>query len=234
MKPQRKPSRADPSRPREDGYAYKKAFYRSETVARDYDFHRLGSKQRQRRDGRKWRAIEHALSLTNDVRTVLDMPCGTGRFTGRLAREGYRVVGADISEQMMLEARGKTGDEKGLLGFIQADGEALPFRDGALDCVVCIRFMFHVDPATRVRILREMGRVSPRWQIVDYRHRYTLRWVKWRLMQALGWTRRTLARVSRAEMEREFRQAGLTIRKIVPVRRGLSDKWVVLSERRSD
>ena len=53
---------------------------------------------------------------------------------------------------------------------MQANAEHLPLRNDSLDCVVCIRFMMHVDPATRVRMLREFHRVSRRWVIIDYRH----------------------------------------------------------------
>ena len=39
----KKPGKSDPSRPREDGYDYKRDFYRSAQVADDYDFHRFSS-----------------------------------------------------------------------------------------------------------------------------------------------------------------------------------------------
>jgi SAM-dependent methyltransferase len=226
----RRPSRSDVSRPREDGYAYKKQFYRQADVAADYDFHRFGSPERQRRNRRKWRAIARALELAGDVRSVLDLPCGTGRFTGALAARHAAVVGGDISLEMLQGARAKAGPADALLGFVQADAETLPFGDAAFDCVVCIRFMFHVDRATRVRILREMRRVSRRWLVVDYRHRYTARWLKWRLGSALGLTRRRLDRVTRRELGDEFRAAGLTVRRVIPVARAFSDKWIVLGE----
>lgn len=36
--------------------------------------------------------------------TVLDLACGTGAMSLLLAKRGYRVIGADISEQMLTEA----------------------------------------------------------------------------------------------------------------------------------
>src|SRR5688572_10118823 len=100
----KKPGKEDPSRPREDGYEYKRDFYRSAAVADDYDFHRFSSPERQKRNARKWAAIRKALSATTGVRTILDLPCGTGRFTGGLAREGYEIVGSDISLEMLQKA----------------------------------------------------------------------------------------------------------------------------------
>lgn len=40
--------------------------------------------------------------------TVLDLACGTGSMSLLLAQRGYRVLGADISEEMLTEAATKT------------------------------------------------------------------------------------------------------------------------------
>jgi SAM-dependent methyltransferase len=227
----RRPGKHDVSRPRGSGYAYKKKFYRQADVADDYDFHRFGSPERQRRNVRKWRAIQAALREAASVRSILDLPCGTGRFTGGLARQGYVVVASDISREMMAKAAGAPdGTNPNVTGYVQADAEALPFRAGAVDCVLSIRFMFHVDPATRVRILREMGRVTRRWLIIDYRHRYTLRYAKRKLLARLGLGLPPAERVSSAGLAAEFEQAGLSLRKVIPVTRWFSDKWIVVGE----
>jgi ubiquinone/menaquinone biosynthesis C-methylase UbiE len=239
----KKPGKSDPSRPREDRYEYKRDFYRSDSVAEDYDFHRFSTPERQKRNVRKWAAIRKALALTTGVRTILDLPCGTGRFTGALAREGYEVVGSDISFEMLKKAASLEdaqrpnpqpgeGAQRAICGYVQANAEHLPLRSDALDCVVCIRFMMHVDPATRVRILREFHRVSRRWVIVDYRHKYTFRYVLTHTFGKLGLGRSPLSRVSRRDLEQEFRDAGFAIRSVIRVSAPLlSDKWVVLAER---
>jgi SAM-dependent methyltransferase len=233
----KKPGKSDPSRPREDGYDYKREFYRSAQVAEDYDFHRFSTPERQKRNARKWAAIRKALAGTTGVRTILDLPCGTGRFTGALAREGYEIVGSDISHEMLVKAASvavgtKAGAGGEVRGYVQANAEHLPLRDDSLDCVVCIRFMMHVDPATRVRMLREFRRVSRRWVVVDYRHKYTFRYVLTHTFGKLGLGRTPLSRVSRADLEQEFRDAGFAIREVVRVSTPLlSDKWVVLAER---
>ena len=234
----KKPGKSDPSRPREEGYDYKREFYRSAKVAEDYDFHRFSTPERQKRNARKWAAIRKALSAATGVRTILDLPCGTGRFTGALARDGYEMVGSDISLEMLQKAASiDTGTTSGgkpteVRGYVQANAEHLPLRSDSLDCVVCIRFMMHVDPATRVRMLREFHRVSRRWVVVDYRHKYTFRYVLSHTFGKLGLGRTPLSRVSRKDLEQEFRDAGFAIREVVRVSAPLlSDKWVVLAER---
>jgi SAM-dependent methyltransferase len=233
----RKPGKSDPSRPREDGYEYKREFYRSPQVAEDYDFHRFSTPERQKRNARKWAALRKALALAQGARVILDLPCGTGRFTGALARQGHEVVGSDISMEMLQKAAGITAgkdgsQQPGIRGYLQANAEKLPLRDASLDCVVCVRFMMHVDPATRVRILREFNRVSRRWVIVDYRHKYTFRYVLTHTFGKLGLGRPPLSRVSGRDLRQEFRDAGLAIRAVVRVSTPLlSDKWVVLAEK---
>ncbi len=113
---------------------------------------------------------------------------------------------------------------------MRADAEALPFRSKSADCLMSIRFLFHVDPDTRRRMLREFGRVSRRWIIADYRHKYSFRYGVWKLSRMLGLTRRPFERVSVKSMKSEFEDAGLRVVKIFAVRRWLSDKWVVLAE----
>ena len=226
-----KPSRDDPSKPKEHGYAYKKQFYQSPEVAADYDEHRFRTPKRMRRNERKWNAIQKALALAEGVKTVVDLPCGTGRFTGHLARAGYQVVGSDISSEMMQQAaKLPSVKHENIRGYVRADAESLPFRTKSADCVMSIRFLFHVDPQTRRRMLREFGRVSRRWIIADYRHKYSFRYGVWKLTRALRLTRRPFERVSVRSMKSEFEDAGLRVVKIVAVRRWLSDKWVVLAE----
>lgn len=229
----KRPGKSDPSRPRKDGYDYKRDFYRSPQVAEDYDFHRFSTPERQKRNTRKWAAIRKALQLTTGVRTILDLPCGTGRFTGAMAREGFEIVGSDISLEMLVKAASTAdGRQSAIRGYVQANAEHLPLRSDSLDCVVSIRFMMHVDPRTRVSMLREFGRVSRRWVIVDYRHCYTFRYVLTHTLGRLGFGRPPLSRVSRKELEAEFAEAGFAIRNVIRVSTPLlSDKWIVLAER---
>ncbi len=212
-------------------YAIRREFYQDAAVASRYDSHRFEG-ARSRRNRAKWRAISRALERAGDVRDVLDLPTGTGRFVGSLLDAGCAVTGADISREMMGVARAKTPGRERLRGFVQADAERLPFRDGAFDCVASIRFFMHLTPEVRRSVLREFARVSRRWVIVDYRHRGSLRNVLRRWGHALG-LRRDAAqpRVGRADVEAETGAAGLRVISVFVVTPVFSDKWVVLCEK---
>lgn len=88
-------------------------------------------------------------------RRVLDVGCGTGLLTARLARElpGASVVGCDFSDGMLAHARA----HRGPLGWVQGDAERLPFRDRSADAIVSTE-AFHWFPDQR-RALAEFRRV---------------------------------------------------------------------------
>jgi ubiquinone/menaquinone biosynthesis C-methylase UbiE len=90
---------------------------------------------------------------------VLDLPCGTGRFTGFLLSRGYRVLGADIAPEMIRIAQEKAQGAHGVVGWTVADGTRLPLGDKCVDAVLVVR-LFHLIPAgVRPVIYRELARV---------------------------------------------------------------------------
>src|SRR5438046_9467298 len=68
-----------------------------------------------------------------EIRRVVDLGCGTGRFTGLLADVyGTSVVGVEPSSRM-LTGREPLAAARGT--FLAATAEALPLATGALDLV---------------------------------------------------------------------------------------------------
>jgi len=86
---------------------------------------------------------------------VLDLGCGPGNLLERL--EGGRVVGFDLSDYLLAQARARV---QGRAGFevIKGDAERLPFPDGSFDRIVCSEVLEHVEKPEQV--LREMRRVA--------------------------------------------------------------------------
>ena len=52
-----------------------------------------------------WSSYIDALLQKADAKSVLECACGTGGITIPLAKKGYCIVGTDISEDMLMEAR---------------------------------------------------------------------------------------------------------------------------------
>ena len=85
---------------------------------------------------------EFALAdLQNDA-TVLDLSCGTGLFTRRIAKalpEDARFIAADYSEAMLIEAKRRLLLDKptGFPDLVRVDVAKLPFASGSIDAIHC-------------------------------------------------------------------------------------------------
>ena len=69
-------------------------------------------------------------------RKILDIGAGTGFLSIMLAELGYRVVGIDISEEMMERAKKKAQDMGVEAEFKPGDAENLSFETGSFDAIV--------------------------------------------------------------------------------------------------
>ena len=68
-------------------------------------------------------------------KTVLDLACGTGSMSVLLAERGYRVIGADISEEMLSVAAEKARRARLAIPFIRQDMRKLSLHH-SVDAVV--------------------------------------------------------------------------------------------------
>src|SRR5262245_31009546 len=97
---------------------------------------------------------------------IVDVGCGTGRFTFPLAeRFAAHVIGIDPSETMLAAARQKT--TTGSVEFRQAPAEHLPLADGTADIVFMSMMLHHLNDRAAAaresrRILAPKGRVYVR------------------------------------------------------------------------
>ena len=205
----------------------KREAWRDACVAREYEARRFATplaRLKHRRDAALVLALLHR---ARNVRSVLDLPCGTGRLLPALAGAGYRAVGADVALEMMraglaLRPRGAP--------LVQGDAEKLPFRSAAFDAVVSLRFLFHLAPEARRRSLAEMRRVSKDGLVVgEVRYRATWKQLGRWLRSRVGLAARYRPAAGRAEIEAELAGAGLELVELRPVSRLFSDKAFFLA-----
>ncbi len=83
--------------------------------------------------GAGWMEVaEESLRMLGQPARLLDVGCGTGRFTVLASqRLGARSWGIDPSEEMLAQARRREG--AGRVGWKLAEAEHLPFKDGWFD-----------------------------------------------------------------------------------------------------
>ncbi len=135
-----------------------KEWYQADDVAASYDDKRF-SEGGEYIDYREKQAVLSALGPVEDKR-ILEVACGTGRFTVTLAQAGADIIGLDISSAMLAEGRKKAAslDVDDHVEFMLGDAARLPFPDDHFDAVFAMRF-FHLADRP-VTFLRELRRVS--------------------------------------------------------------------------
>lgn len=96
---------------------------------------------------------------------VLDVGCGTGNFSLKLARQGVLVTGIDISEEMLAIARSKAAQNPELkMEFKWMDFNQLDFEDECFDGVIsmtALEFAQDLDHvyAEMYRVLKPGGQL---------------------------------------------------------------------------
>jgi len=103
--------------------------------------------------------IEH-LPLQPDDH-ILDVATGTGFTAFALSAQAGRVIGLDLTWEMLVEAQ-RLRDSIANIDWIQGDVEGLPFGDGTFSIVTCRRSAHHFPHLDRaldemLRVLRPRG-----------------------------------------------------------------------------
>ncbi len=140
-------------------------WYQASDVAEEYEDKRFSGGGRLI-DRREKRAVLEAVAPV-EGRSILEIACGTGRFTTLLAEQGADIVGLDISEPMLAQGRAKarSAGVADTLEFLRGDAGRLPFPDDHFDAVVAMRF-FHLAP-TPEAFIAEMRRVTKDLVVFD-------------------------------------------------------------------
>ena len=116
----------------------------------------------------EYRLMREALALPPGA-SALDVGCGTGYFTRRLASDGYDVTGVDASAEMTGYARSHgTGRERYVIG----DARRLSFPDRHFDACVAITSLCFIREQEQA--LAEMMRVTRRRIVLGLLNRHSL------------------------------------------------------------
>jgi ubiquinone/menaquinone biosynthesis C-methylase UbiE len=155
-----------------------------------------------------WREQRIMTQLLSENRlaggSLLDVPCGYGRFTALCTRLGITTIGADVKFDMLRLATETHPDYR----WVRANILQLPFADGAVDGVICIRLFHHrFSSAERQQMLRELARVARRVVLLSFYCRTPLHAASryWRSH------RHRLTMLSRAEFHDLIAACGLRI-----------------------
>ena len=133
---------------------------------------------------------------------ILDIPCGTGIYSAALRQQGYALVGADASGDMLHLAQNQAAG----LDLLQADIHRLPVEPGSLAGVIIIRLFQHLTRCEFQAALEQANlAIRPDgWILFD-----TLRWSPRRVGPE---ERHGMHVYSLPECRQVIKQAGLKVR----------------------
>jgi ubiquinone/menaquinone biosynthesis C-methylase UbiE len=102
---------------------------------------------------------------------VLDVGCGAGWLSRRLAKlvpEG-RVIGMDISDEMIRRARGASVDFDNLM-FVTGEVAGIPWQPNFFSQVISVESSYYwPDPAAGIRdIFRVLNEGGSAWMLINY------------------------------------------------------------------
>jgi ubiquinone/menaquinone biosynthesis C-methylase UbiE len=95
--------------------------------------------------------VRNFLGLCEPITLALDVACGTGQSTVVLKEIASRVVGADVSREILIRAPREAG-----VRYVEAPADDLPFADGSFRLVTIALALHRFE---RWRFLAEARRV---------------------------------------------------------------------------
>lgn len=140
----------------------------AEAYKADYEhkLHRKWSDKRERALLQSYFAELRRLG-TDDLASILDLPCGHGRLSGLLKGHCRELIEADWSYTMVsLNARDHGHEGR---SYFRASALEIPLPDRSVDVVVSFRLSHHLESQElRERHLRELFRVARKAVIVTW------------------------------------------------------------------
>lgn len=156
------------------------------------------------------RSFDGLVAEAGEVGTALEIGCGEGELSMRLARGGWQVEGCDIAEEAVLEARKRASIAGLSIPFEQQDIVNCRKRYQQHDLVVCCEVMEHLeDPLAALETLASLSRKyvlvsvprEPIWRMLNM--------ARWRYLSQLGntpghiqhWSRRGFSKLLEMHFE---------------------------------
>jgi ubiquinone/menaquinone biosynthesis C-methylase UbiE len=174
------------------------SFYKIERVAEEYEAIRFEHPGGKLLDSVQKRAVLEGVNSFNlSGKKVLDVACGTGRFSRLFRSMGSNVVGLDLSRAMLNRSRDRQSAE----AYVEASALHLPFKDSAFDMAISVNAFNHL-PAFE-KAINEICRVSQRVVLgLPHKHSVLLLNTLYRVLRGWGYqyTRHKTARYKGAPL----------------------------------
>jgi ubiquinone/menaquinone biosynthesis C-methylase UbiE len=112
--------------------------------------------------------------------SILDCPCGVGRWWPVLERRASRIRAVDLSPAMLGEAERRVDSVAVPVEVSEGDAERLELADASVDAVFSHALTKHLPIPLQQRVLAEFARVSREWVICSFSLLNHLTYELWR------------------------------------------------------
>lgn len=134
--------------------------YKNQSVALEYDRVRFSSLPGRIFNALEKRTIVKCFATLPTGKTIVDMPCGTGRLAEALLRHGYKVHGMDISGEMLKVAQARLNTYDDRFTTEVADAKHLTKDAAGYDGALCARVLMHFPLEQQIEFLTGVGQLS--------------------------------------------------------------------------
>jgi SAM-dependent methyltransferase len=160
------------------------------------------------------RLVQRGLEYCSKGSSILDAPCGNGRMTFLLAKQGYLATGTDLSDATLaicsqeLARLNLNGD------FLKRDIEALDLLDNQFENTLCFRFFHHLPTSdARARVISELCRVTRRTVLISYFSPFSPTMLKRNLRFQMGGKQSHQYATRLSELKEYFKSNGFEFKK---------------------
>lgn len=128
--------------------------YRDSQLVEQYDNRHFGGLGGRHVFQKDCAALEQLIGSRRGA--LLDIPCGTGIYAATWKSEGWKVIGADASWEMLSKTKERCGD----IPLVLCDIKHLPFKNGSQDVITTIRLYQHLPKGQVQECVQELKRVA--------------------------------------------------------------------------
>lgn len=142
--------------------------YQSRASAVEYDKVRFTSLSGRVFNHLEKRAIAKCFSALPKGKTIVDIPCGTGRLAETLLNAGYKVHGMDISGEMLEVAKKRLKFADTRFTTEVADAKNAGADHAIYDAALCARVLMHFPLAGQIEFLAGVAKLSQSTVVINH------------------------------------------------------------------
>lgn len=167
--------------------------------------------------------------ISDDLKIILDMPSGYGRFSDLILDQNAFLLSSDLSLDMVKRACQRSPNLDRHHALVTDAKQRLPFKTNAFSGLLSMRFFHHIHRSReREAVLKEYARVSSQWIILSFYQTNFLHAIQRKVRRRVKKGQRKIAMIRYKELEQAIERAGLQTVKVFSLFKGIHAQKIIL------